>query len=219
MMMQCSKTAADIGGIGFPYSDERDKCPVDYIFRLLGCLRNSQCGKGVFCRDAAAQLHQIIGSIRSGEGKGGDVKLIREIAQASLLLADCEMTRTAAKEIIDLVESEEETWESHITRRRCPSLCCENLTLFYIDPSVCNGCGKCAGKCPESAIDGSPDYIHVIDRDMCTRCAACESECPVSAIKRADVAGIPPKTPDTPVPVGSFSAAPVNKGLRRGLRP
>lgn len=217
--MLCYKTITDIEGIEFPYSSERDKCSVNYVFRLLEQLRNSLCGKGVFCRDAAAQLYQIVGSIRSGEGKGGDVKLIREICQAALLFADCVMTKEVAQEILSLVESEEDIWETHITRRRCPSLRCENLTIFYIDPSVCDGCGNCVSKCPENAIDGSPDLIHVIDREICTRCAACESECPVSAIKRADVAGIPPRTPDMPVPVGSFKVAPVKKGLRRGLRP
>jgi len=217
--MQCNNTISDIKGIEFPYSGERDKCSVNYVFGLLKQLRNSLCGKGVFCRDAAAQLYQIVGNIRSGEGKGGDVKLIREICQASLQLADCSMTKEVANEIISLLDADEENWETHIVRHRCPSLCCENLTIFYIDPTLCDGCGICIDKCPENAIDGSPDLIHVIDREMCTGCAACESECPVLAIKRADVAGIPPKTPEKPVPVGSFKAEPAKKGLRKGLRP
>lgn len=217
--MQCNKMISNINGIGFPYSGERDRCSVDYVFRLLDQLRNTLCGKGVFCRDAASQLYSIVGSIRGGEGKSGDVGLIREICQASLQLADCEMTREAVKEILSLLDTDGENWDAHITRRRCPSLSCESLTIFYIDPAVCDGCGKCTDICPESAIDGSPALIHVIDREMCTRCAACEPVCPVSAIKRADVAGVPPKTPDAPVPVGSFKAEPVRKGLRKGLRP
>lgn len=216
--MNCEKTLIDLGGIDFPYSAERDKCPVDYSLLLLRQMKVNLCGKGVYCRDGVAQLEKILSDIIVGEGKSGDIELIREICSAITLIADCDLSKSAARQMLDLVAENHEAWEAHITRHRCPSLICGKLTLFYIDPVSCNGCGKCLGACDQAAIDGAPDMIHIISKQLCVGCNKCALICPTGAVCRADIAGVPPKTPSEPVPVGSFKAITPGSGLRKGLR-
>jgi NADH-quinone oxidoreductase subunit F len=216
--MQCEKTLRDIRGIEFPYSADRDRCPVDYSLQLLSRLMKNICGKGVFCRDSSAQLEKILSGITAGAGKSGDIELINEICSAMELLCDCEMSKAASGQIAELIRSNPETWEAHVTRHRCPSTRCANLSLFYIDPVTCTGCGLCVAACPENAIDGGSGMIHVISPRLCSRCGKCEAVCPEGSIRRSDVAGVPPRTPSEPMPVGSFKAAVPGTGLRKGLR-
>lgn len=216
--MNCDKTWNDLNGIETPYEAGRDRCPVDYSLRLIRRLRVGLCGKGVFCRDGAAQIEQILTDILAGEGKGGDTALLREVCSAMETLADCGLSKKAAAQIAALLDAEPETWEAHITRRRCPSLVCGRLTLHYIDPNACTGCGKCIAVCPENAIEGGDGMIHIISRELCTGCGLCIAACSDGAIKRADVAGVPPKVPAEPVPVGSFKTVAPGSGLRKGLR-
>ena len=216
--MNCEKTIRD-AGILFPYDAGQYPCPVDYCLQLCEAVTANFCGVGVFCRDAMKQIRQILREITRGEGKSGDLALLEELCTAAGTLADCSLTRDAAAEILRLVKEERESFESHISRRRCPAVVCGRLTFVYIDPAKCDGCGACVSACPESAIEGGADLIHVIAPELCTGCGKCMAVCPQNAIVRMDVAGVKPKLPDAPVPVGSVKAAPApGKGLRKGLR-
>jgi electron transport complex protein RnfB len=46
----------------------------------------------------------------------------------------------------------------------------------------CVGCGACAKKCPESAINGQPKTKHQIDSLFCSECGVCFNTCPRGAI-------------------------------------
>lgn len=67
----------------------------------------------------------------------------------------------------------------------CPLRCqwCDNPESMNPVPELgfasarCNECGKCAGACPEGAIEVDDDGIPIIDRKRCTACGECVSVC------------------------------------------
>jgi ferredoxin len=55
--------------------------------------------------------------------------------------------------------------------------------IYRIDPSLCVGCGACAGNCPISAIEQVDDK-YKINPNSCVGCGACESICPINAVSQ-----------------------------------
>jgi len=49
---------------------------------------------------------------------------------------------------------------------------------YYIDPDKCQACMICAKRCPEEAIIGGKNLIHVIDQARCIKCETCFDVCP-----------------------------------------
>ena len=216
--MNCEKNVSMLS-VAFPYDPTQVPCPVDYCLRLCEAVNAEFCGIGVFCRDGMRQVRKILTDITRGEGKSGDIALLQEICGAIGKLADCSLSRDAAGEVLRLIGEYREVFESHISRRRCPAVVCSRLTFVYVDPAKCTGCGACIPVCPEAAIEGGDGLIHVIAPELCTGCGKCMAVCPAGAVKRMDVAGIKPKLPAFPEPVGSYKASPEpGKGLRKGLR-
>lgn len=218
--MLCEKRIDSIS-TDFPYNDENHPCPVDYCLELLDGVRGQMCGFGVFCRDAVNQLRKILYDITTGQATSSDLALVEEICSATEKLADCDLTKDIAGEVLRILTEYRDVFESHIGRKRCAALACYMLTFVYIDPVKCVGCGDCISVCPEAAIEGGDGLIHVIDSELCTGCSECIKVCQHNAIVRMDAAGVKPRLPESPVPVGSIKASPASgkKGLRRGLRP
>ncbi len=48
------------------------------------------------------------------------------------------------------------------------------------DPKKCSGCGTCAEKCPEEAIE-MVDGMPVVKQDICIECGVCVIICPYQA--------------------------------------
>ena len=53
--------------------------------------------------------------------------------------------------------------------------------MFYVNESLCTGCGACVKSCPTGAIRLSNGHA-VIRQDLCHHCAACAQECTHGAI-------------------------------------
>ena len=53
--------------------------------------------------------------------------------------------------------------------------------IVEIDPEVCDGCTRCAKKCPFDAIIGANKQLHGVLSDVCTGCGMCVSVCPQDA--------------------------------------
>ncbi|AYO29396.1 4Fe-4S dicluster domain-containing protein [Biomaibacter acetigenes] len=181
---------------------DANACVVDYCKNLMDTARKESCGKCVLCREGTWQVYEIIKDITEGNGQSEDFELLLEILEQMDKNAKCEMSRTAASICIDLMKAHEEEWDKHIRRKRCSNLVCKGTYTVYVDPQLCDGCGKCLESCPHGAIAGKAGMIHVINPNMCSKSMICMSVCPKGAIKKAGA--VKPKLPSEPVPVGSF---------------
>lgn len=196
--MICDKT------IDFPDWDSSDKnsCVVDYCTKLMDSVRKESCGKTVFCREGTWQIYEIMKDISEGNGRSGDIELLKELLEQTVNNADCEMTRKASNTCIELLQSHEDEWEKHQKRKICSNLVCKGMYTLYIDPMLCDGCGKCMFSCISKAIRGGENMIHVIDTQLCSKSLQCINVCPKNAIKKAGA--IKPNLPNEPIPVGSI---------------
>ena len=55
----------------------------------------------------------------------------------------------------------------------------DSLTL---DPSLCNGCGRCEEVCPHAVFIVANRKAAVAARGNCMQCGACRMNCPVGSI-------------------------------------
>lgn len=55
--------------------------------------------------------------------------------------------------------------------------------MFFIDETICSGCGECQDNCPVGAIEPTDDGLFKIDASVCSDCAACQSACPFEAVQ------------------------------------
>ncbi|MCE7948579.1 MAG: 4Fe-4S dicluster domain-containing protein [Chloroflexi bacterium CFX4] len=51
-----------------------------------------------------------------------------------------------------------------------------------IDEALCNACGICIERCPESALGWQNGKAALVAAEACRYCAACEDVCPTAAI-------------------------------------
>ncbi len=213
MNITCDKKAYLIPGISEIENKPEGLCVVDWTVGMLDKTRHEACGKCVLCRDGTMQLFKIVNDATEGKGQSEDIELLTELASVMSENASCEMTRAAASNLLYTLKNHTEDWEMHVKRKRCPALVCKSYYSVHIMPETCTGCGACAPICPEGAIAGGPEMIHVIDQGKCTRCGLCITTCKEGAIQKAGA--IKPKTPEEPIPVGSWEGG---GGLRRRRR-
>ncbi|WP_426350336.1 NADH-ubiquinone oxidoreductase-F iron-sulfur binding region domain-containing protein [Alloiococcus sp. CFN-8] len=184
-------------------SIEKDEgCPVDVSKRLMEIAMKEACGIDVFCREGTRQAYQIIKDITEGRGRSGDDELLLELFTIISEQAGCELTRAYASKSIEFLNNNQEEWDKHIKRNRCTTLTCKSSFTLYVEPKSCTGCGHCLDICPEKAITGGKEMIHLIASDICSKCMACIGVCPVGAINKAGI--VKPRLPESPIPVGTF---------------
>lgn len=191
-------------------------CVVDFAREQMDLARRASCGKDVLCREGTLQAKAILADLSQGKGEGEDLELLSELWTLISQNAGCELSKTAAGRCLTLLEDYPEEWDQHLRRKRCTNLICKMSFLLYIAPERCDGCGKCVTVCPEDAIAGGTDLIHVIELEACTKCMACVEACPKGAIQKASASGVKPKVPAEPVPVGSFGSAAGEEGDEGG---
>lgn len=195
---------------------DHNRCVVDFCLKMMDACRKESCGKDVLCREGTWQVYEIIKDITEGNPQSNDYELLMDLLEQIKDNASCEMSRTAASTCMELMIKYEDEWDKHIRRKRCTNLVCKGSYTLYIDPQICDGCGICLEKCPQGAIVGGPQMIHVIDTKKCNKSLICMEICPKDAIKKAGT--ILPKLPKEPVPVGSFNKEPDEKGGMRRRR-
>jgi F420-non-reducing hydrogenase iron-sulfur subunit len=69
---------------------------------------------------------------------------------------------------------------------------------YYIDPDKCQACMICARRCPEEAIIGGKNLIHVVDQEKCIKCEVCFDVCPprFGAVRKIYGEPVPPPLPE-----------------------
>jgi coenzyme F420-reducing hydrogenase delta subunit/Fe-S-cluster-containing hydrogenase component 2 len=65
---------------------------------------------------------------------------------------------------------------------------------YYIDPEKCQACMICARRCPEEAIIGGKNLIHIVNQDKCIKCETCFEVCPprFGAVRKISGEPVPP---------------------------
>ena len=62
------------------------------------------------------------------------------------------------------------------------SMSVDTSLTSYIDEDNCIGCTKCTEACPNDAIIGSKNLIHVVIEQWCVSCGDCLPVCPTDCI-------------------------------------
>ncbi len=200
--MICDKKADFLPGIIDIREKKEDVCPVDWALNVADAARKESCGLCVMCREGLLQLYTIISDITQDRGESEDIELLTDLCEVINKTGGCEISRTASELILESLKLHTDEWNVHLRRKRCSASVCRQFITVVIQPELCQGCGDCVEKCPEDAILGGKDMIHVISREKCTKCGECIAACPHQAIIKAGA--VIPKTPEQPVPVGSF---------------
>ncbi len=169
-----------MGSGGMIVMDE-DTCMVDVARYFIDFLTHESCGKCAACRLGLASLLEILERICQGEGRADDLeqieKLLELLEQGSL----CGLGKSAPNPVRSTLEHFRDEYLAHIEEKRCPAGVCRALISYKIT-DACTGCRRCARVCPQKAINGNKQEIHLIDQDLCNRCGLCKATCNFNAI-------------------------------------
>lgn len=175
---------AMMGSGGMVVMDE-STCMVDVARFFLSFTQNESCGKCTPCREGTKRMLEILNRICEGEGKEGDIKILKELGEHISETALCGLGQTAPNPVLSTIKYFRNEYEAHIYDNKCPAGVCQKLASAYtINEETCVGCGQCVKVCPVDAITKGDGNYYVIDGDICISCGACEKKCPVDAISQ-----------------------------------
>ncbi len=177
-----SKVGAIIGSGGLVVMDKKT-CMVEVARFFMDFTQKESCGKCVPCREGTKRMLEILNRIVDGQGRDGDIEMLKELGETISKTALCGLGKTAAGPVLSTIKYFEDEYRAHIYDKKCPAGACQKLKTIWIDPELCKGCSKCARNCPVGAIKGEIKKPFVIDQDKCIKCGACISSCAFKAIK------------------------------------
>jgi NADH:ubiquinone oxidoreductase subunit F (NADH-binding) len=178
---ELSKVGSMRGSGGMIVMDETT-CMVDVARYFLDFLREESCGKCTPCREGVARSLEVLNRICNGEGRPDDIALLEELGDLLEGFSLCALGRTAAYPVLSTIQYFREEYEAHIHDHKCPAGVCKALITYTIIPENCTGCTACALQCPQDAISGVKDEIHLIDQALCIQCGICLDTCKFDAI-------------------------------------
>ena len=174
-----SEAGAMMGSGGLIVLDE-DDCMVDIARYFLSFTQDQSCGKCTFCRVGTTRMLEILNKISRGEGVAKDLELLEELAHTTKKGSLCGLGKTAPNPVLSTLKHFREEYEAHIDGK-CPTGKCTEMITYSITED-CNGCTKCAQRCPTDAIVAKPYQLHEIDTEKCIKCDICKQVCPVNAV-------------------------------------
>jgi len=161
---------------------DQDTCMVDVARYFLDFLKEESCGQCNPCREGITQMLSILTAICEGNGKEGDIDLLEEIGDMVQKFSLCGLGTSAPNPVLTTIQYFRSEYEAHIRDKKCPAGVCRPLFHYEIDPEACTGCGLCARRCPETAIEGEKKEPHVLDTNKCIKCGICYDACKFNAI-------------------------------------
>ncbi|GAG92656.1 unnamed protein product, partial [marine sediment metagenome] len=185
---ELTKAGSMMGSGGMIVMDE-DTCMVDVARYFLRFLKDESCGKCVPCREGIKRMLEILDRICDGEGKSGDIELLQELSQSVMKASLCALGTTAPNPVLTTIRYFRDEYEAHIRDKACPAGVCTNLFEYFIDETICTGCGRCKKECPTGAISGNKKEPHVIDSGLCIKYGACFEACKFNAVKKGCIEG------------------------------
>ncbi len=181
-----------MGSGGMIIMDE-DTCMVDVAHFFVQFTNDESCGKCTTCRDGSEALLEVLGRIKRGEGREGDIEFLQELGEAIKDASMCGLGTTLPNPVLSTIRYFREEYEAHIRDKRCPAKACKELMAYFIDPDDCQACLLCLKDCSVQAIYGQKHTVHVIDQAVCTKCGTCFDVCPpkFNAVKKISGEPIP----------------------------
>ncbi len=161
---------------------DQETCMVDFAKYFLNFLCYESCGKCFSCREGLDRMLELVEGFTRGEGTLEELDLLKELADTVKNTSMCGLGKTAANPVLSTIRYFEEEYRAHIQQKRCPAGVCQPLIRFYVEESLCNGCGSCRRKCPAEAITGEKKELHHIEASRCTKCGICWEICPTGAV-------------------------------------
>lgn len=174
-----TKAGAMMGSGGLIVLDEND-CMVDIARYFLSFTQDQSCGKCTFCRIGTTRMLDILNKLSKGNGKLTDLDVLQQLAETTKKGSLCGLGKTAPNPVLSTLAHFREEYEAHIDGK-CPTGKCLEIITYSITKD-CNGCTKCAQKCPVDAIEFKPYELHRIDTEKCIKCDICKQVCPVDAV-------------------------------------
>ncbi len=134
-----------------------------------------------------------LGPLGRAEGIDQD-NLTSKLAQVTKLVPY--IKRVNQDKLASRLKSPEE-YDGLFTKDEIDKLFSEVIS-YYIDPEKCQACMICARRCPEEAIIGAKNQVHVIDQEKCIKCETCFDVCPprFGAVTKISGAPVPPPLPE-----------------------
>jgi len=178
---ELTKLGSMMGSGGMIVMDE-DTCMVDVAKYFIDFLVDESCGRCVPCREGLERMNEILTDICEGRGKEGDIELLEELSEVMKDTSMCGLGRTAPNPVLTTIHYFREEYDAHIKEKKCPAHVCKALIEYYIDAEKCTGCLACLKACPEGAISGEKEEVHVITTEKCSKCGICYDTCKFNAV-------------------------------------
>ena len=192
-----TEAGAMMGSGGMIVMDE-DTCIVDIAKYFIKFSNDESCGKCTSCREGSAALLEVLERICNGEGEEGDIEFLEELGEAIKDASLCGLGQSLPNPVLSAIRHFKDEYEAHIKEKRCPAYVCKALISYYIIPDKCQACLICLRNCPEEAINGDKNQIHVIDQAKCTKCGTCFDVCPARFGAVTRLSGEPVPIPPPP---------------------
>jgi NADH:ubiquinone oxidoreductase subunit F (NADH-binding)/NADH:ubiquinone oxidoreductase subunit E/NAD-dependent dihydropyrimidine dehydrogenase PreA subunit len=173
-----------MGSGGMIVMDDRT-CMVDVARYFVSFLVDESCGKCTPCREGLFAMNNILTRICQGEGRPGDIELLEEISATVQDASLCQLGGSAPNPVLSTIKYFREEYREHIEHKRCPAGACKALVRYRILPDKCTGCLACIKPCPQGAITGEREQVHLLDQDKCIKCGICFEVCRYDAVEVA----------------------------------
>ena len=170
-----------MGSGGMIVMDDRN-CMVDMARYFIHFLLEESCGKCVPCREGLTQMNFLLEKVCAGAGGLEILDKIAKLAKAMKVAALCGLGKDASNPVLSSLKYFREEYEAHLQDKKCVAGVCKDLITYSVIEENCNGCYICFRQCPEKAITGEKQQVHVIDVEKCTRCGICMAVCKFDAI-------------------------------------
>jgi NADH-quinone oxidoreductase subunit F len=173
--------AGSIMGSGGMIVMDEESCMVDVAKYFMAFLKDESCGKCYTCRKGTQRMYEILEDVSNGKGTMESLDLLEELALVVKDTTMCGLGQTAPNPVLSTLRYFRDEYTEHIKNHRCPGGVCKELITYSIN-DLCTGCMVCLRACPEKAITGKKNELHVIDTELCIKCGSCKSVCKFDAV-------------------------------------